>query len=171
MAAAGQEDGCAVRVGGAEAGLTRALEREAVGHRDGHLAARGCAVRGRLLRPGLALLIISSGWSLLGQMADVSEVKIFEFISKAQSFKSDRLAHEISWVSWKALSPLCLPMLSFLLQGAGRPHWVVSANEEEACYLIWLLSGDNGVDVLCFPLPNPGETPTPLHSGSESAML
>lgn len=45
----------------------------------------------------------------------------FEFISKAQSFKSDRLGHQISCGPWKALSPLCLPMLSFVLQGAGRP--------------------------------------------------
>lgn len=69
-------DGYAVRDGGAESGLTWALERKAVEHRNGIWAAGRCA----WLQDGssiqdLAFLVISSGWSLLDQMADVSEMK------------------------------------------------------------------------------------------------
>lgn len=76
LAATGQEDGCAVRGGGAEAGLTWALEREAVGHRDGIWLLEGVPLEdGSSVQDLLYLLLISSGWSLLGQMADVSEMK------------------------------------------------------------------------------------------------
>lgn len=49
----------------------------------GPQAAGRCVVRGYSSSLDLAFLVVSSGWSLLDQTADVSEIKSFELTCKA----------------------------------------------------------------------------------------
>lgn len=87
----------------------------------------------------LALLGIPSGWSLLGQMTDASGMRSLCVLSKSLSFRTDRLAHRISWAPRKALPARCLPVLSFLLRATGRPRSAGSAHED-VWYRSWLQS-------------------------------
>ena len=113
----GQEEGSAVRVRGA---VERKDWSTGLGAGRWGLGAAGrCVVGDGSSRQGLALLIISSGWSLPGQMVHVPDVTPFEFMCKLLS--SQLMAFPNQCLG-KILPPVCVPMLSSQHRGIEKPR-------------------------------------------------